>query len=225
MRYATGFLISGVCSAVLGLSLASLQYQLLAGLVFWPAVSFLVISAGYAGLGPRVFGKKRDGTLAFWSTVLHGPYILVTWLAWYLRGLGSEPCFHRVGRTLYVGRRPRPGELPDEVGFVVDLTCELWETKPARMSRRYLALPTLDGSVPDTTEFRRTLQRILSSTEPLYIHCAMGHGRAPLLVAALLIETSAELGVDDALALLGDIRPGVNLNALQRQFLKDLYSR
>src|SRR5207244_1868915 len=93
--------------------------------LLWPALSFGVVAAGYAGLGPRIFGKRPTGRLSWWAVLLLGPYLLLTWALWHLhRRVSREPCCHEVAPALWLGRRPLAHELPDGVVLVVDLTAE-----------------------------------------------------------------------------------------------------
>ena len=77
-------------------------------LLLWPSLSFAIVAAGYAGLGPRVFGKDDAGRLSWWSIVLLLPYLLLTWGLWSLtRCISREPGCHdgyRPGRCR-VGRQ------------------------------------------------------------------------------------------------------------------------
>src|SRR5256885_1245292 len=68
MRYTLVF-------GVLGTYLAVTAYlvQGLGWLLLWPGVSFLVLAAAYAGLGPRVYGKRADGRMAWWARPGCGP--------------------------------------------------------------------------------------------------------------------------------------------------------
>ncbi len=64
-------------------------------LLAWPAASLLLVGAAYAGLGPRVLGKRPDGRLAWWAVLLLGPFLLLTWLVWHgQRLLSREDCGH-----------------------------------------------------------------------------------------------------------------------------------
>jgi hypothetical protein len=97
----------------------------------WPGLSFLAVACAYFGLGPRIFGKRSDGTLASFALVALLPYFLFTWGTWHLaRLLIKEDCYNRVAPGLYLGRRPLAHELPTDIDAVVDLTAEF----PSRMA-------------------------------------------------------------------------------------------
>ena len=70
----------------------------------WPGVSFALVALAYLGLGPGVFGKQASGKLAWWSTLLLLPYLLLTWLTWRLvRRMSREDCYNEVAPGILVG--------------------------------------------------------------------------------------------------------------------------
>jgi len=187
--------------------------------LFWPGLSFSIVASGYFGLGPRVFGKRSDGTIAWYALVLLLPYFVYTWVVWRLVLLFSrEDCYNRVSPELYLGRRALAHELPPEVATVVDLTSEFPEPKGVRTGREYICVPTLDACVP--SNFEALVERILDLSPPTYIHCAQGHGRSGTLVAALLMAKGTAKDADEAMSLVRTARPGVRLNARQEAFLQ-----
>ena len=211
MKYGILFLMMGGLLAYYGVFLGGLGWLLL-----WPALSFCIVAAGYLGLGARVFGKRTDGTIAWFTLVVLLPYFLYAWTIWHLsRLLRREDCYNEICPGLYVGRRAFAGELPKDVRAVVDWTAEFAEPREVRDGRRYLCLPTLDASVPPETEFREFVQAILSESGPTYVHCAEGHGRSGMVAAALLVSKGLATDVEDAVAQLRKARPGIRLNDRQ----------
>jgi protein-tyrosine phosphatase len=189
-------------------------------LLLWPAVSFLVLAAAYAVLGPCVFGKRPDGRLAWWSLLVLLPVLLLLWGLWRLVRLFSrEPVCTEVAPGLWLGRRAFVRELPPGVLLVVDLTAEFPAPSGIRSGRDYLALPTLDGIAPDEDSFRAALARVAACPGPVYIHCAQGHGRSALLAAAVLLRRGLAGDVRQAEAMLRQARPGVRLKPGQRRLL------
>jgi hypothetical protein len=85
--------------------------------------------------------------------------------------------------------------------------------------RRYVCLPTLDGTAPDAAALDELLRHAREETGPIYIHCAQGRGRSAALAAALLIARGAAANVDEAEATLRRARPSVRLNPAQRAWV------
>jgi protein-tyrosine phosphatase len=195
-------------------------------LLAWPALSFAVVAAGYAGLGPRVFGKRDDGRLGVICCVVLLPYLALTWLAWHLRRLVSrQPCCHEVVPGLWLGRRPLVREIPAGVELLVDLTAEFWPARGVREGRTYVTLPTLDADSPDEARLRAFIERVATHPGPVYVHCALGHGRSALLVAAVLLKRGLATDEIEAVRILRSIRPGVRLTGRQRRLLRRLALR
>ena len=195
-----------------------------AWLLAWPGVAFLVVGAGYAGLGSRVTGKRRDGTIPWWSIVLLLPYLGLTWAVWFLHGLVARPRRHdEVAPGLWIGRRTGAGQLPDRVGLVVDLTCEFQERKDVRVrdgGGGFLCLPTLEYHVPDVDAFRELVRQVARTEGGVYIHCAQGYGRSAMLAAAVLIERGLAADLDEAERILKRSRPRVRLGPRQRELVR-----
>ncbi len=186
-------------------------------LLLWPALSFSIVALAYLGSGVKVFGKRRDGTIAWYSLVGLLPYFLFVWAVWHLlRLVRSEPSCHEIRPGLYVGRRPFAHELPPQIEVIVDLTAEFPEPAAVRSGRRYLCLPTLDALVPSDSDFRNLLEEILPISQPMYIHCAEGHGRSGTLAAAILVLEGLAQDVDEAITKLQAVRPGIGLRKEQK---------
>ncbi len=198
-------------------------------ILLWPATSALWVGFCYQSWGPKGFGKQPCGTLPTHTLLLLAPWFFLQYSLWLLEGIFQrEPSFHLVGEGIYVGRRPRPGTLPDDVGFVVDLTCEFpGIALPRDVS--YYCLPTLDATAPNPKPLANLLQtleqarkkrlRTTSRRTSIFVHCASGHGRSATFVAARMLHHKQVPTVDAAEAMLQKTRPGIRINTAQKAML------
>ena len=183
-------MVYAIVFTLFGLYLGALAFLLggPAWLLLWPALSFVLLGVAYAGAGPRLLGKRPDGSRVWWAAALFLPYLLLTGGIWHLqRCLSREPCCNELAPGLWGGRRPCPPELPDIVTLVVDLTAEFREPAKVRSGREYRCLPVLDASVPSAEGFRQLVEEVANWPGGVYVHCALGHGRTGMFVAAVLI--------------------------------------
>jgi protein-tyrosine phosphatase len=216
VRYALIFFLLGVCLVTLAVSFGGLCWLLL-----WPAFDGLLLSSAYAGLGPRVCGKRVDGRIAWWAVVVLLPYLGLTWVVWHLnRAVSRERPCHEVAPLLWVGRRPFAHELPPGASLVVDLTAEFVAHPEVLRGRTYLCLPTLDMSAPDEKVFQYLVSRVVDWQGTVYVHCAAGHGRSATVVAAVLIARGLAGSVEEAEHLMRQVRPGIRLAPAQRSLLR-----
>lgn len=219
LKYAILFALMGLGQLYLGVQSGYVGFFWL-----WSGVSFLIVAAGYGGMGAKVFGKRADGTIGWWGVVLLLPYLLLTWSLWHLqRWLSREPCYHQITPNLWLGRRALRHELPEGVNLIVDLTAEFAAPRGVKEERAYLCIPTLDSSVPERREFERALQTILDFTGGVYIHCANGHGRSVTLALAVLMASGNMETLGQAEAYLKQIRPGIDLHPRQKRLLEVLF--
>jgi protein-tyrosine phosphatase len=194
----------------------------LAALLLWLAVANAVVAFGYHTGRVAVFGKRHDGRLALLPTLLLLPYLVLVWGFFWAKTLGprrSEACWHRAAPGLYVGRRPRAGELPDDCNVIVDLTCEFTETQDVVRKHSYRCLPILNRHVPRESELRALLQALHAHDGGIYVHCGAGRGRSAMVVAALLVLRGHAADVERAEHALVALRPGVKLHAAQRALI------
>jgi hypothetical protein len=218
----------------IGLTYLAIEHGGWSWLLLWPAASFLIVAAGYALLGARVMGKRGDGSIAGWASVLLLPYrgfVLANW--WTQKTLSREPVHAEVAPGVWIGRRAGAGELPPGTALVIDLTSEFREPATVRRGCEYLCVPVLDAcECGDESLVRAAIARIEATSGPVYIHCAQGHGRAGMFATALLergvfahgirpptvpegtarlratvMATHAEADIDAALAAFASVAP------------------
>lgn len=198
----------------------------LALLWIWPAISVGVVAAGYAGLGPRVFGKGPDGRRVLWARLILMPYLLLALFVFHLRRIVTgRTCCQQVMPGLWLGRRPQPHEVPADVELVIDLTAEMHEPRGVRSSRRYMCFPTLDATAPSPADVHAILEAVANCRGEVYLHCAAGHGRSAAVAACVLIQRGHARTLEAAEAQLHLIRPGIRLNHAQRALIHEFALR
>ncbi len=219
------FVFLGILFSAAGTGLVVWGGSWLGYLALWPAASFFVVSAAYLRLGPRVLGKRPDGSLPLVRVLVLLPYFVFTWGIWHLLRLGAEHTYDLVAPDIYLGRLPLRRELPDDVRLIVDLTAEFPRAAARPDGCDYVNLPTLDAFVPGLDECEALVRSVAAHPGPVYIHCAQGHGRSALVAGALMCLRGLASSADDAVARMKRARPTVNLSSSQRAMLGALCAR
>lgn len=188
-------------------------------LLYWVSLSCFVLSAGYAGLGSRVFGKGSDGRIPVWSKIVHLPYMVYAGSVWHVtRLLSCENPTDKVSDELFLGRRLLAKETPQGLSNYVDLTAEFEDPAEIRRTTHYFALPILDAGVPSLGDLHAAITRLKPGVT--FVHCAQGHGRTGLFALALLAERQLIRSFDEGMEIIKSARPGITLNKAQEEFIK-----
>jgi len=190
----------------------------------WAALSLLAVSMAFMARSASVFGKRQDGRLGWAAVVLLAPYLLFLWAFFHLKRWlrpGAKP-YAEVAPGIFLGRRPLPGELPEEVSCVVDLTAEYFEPPSILKGRHYICLPTLNRYIPDDGPLRQLFEDLEGIQGSLYIHCGAGKGRSAAVAAGLLLRRGIAKDVHEAEQMLRRLRPCVQLHEVQRQQISRL---
>ena len=187
-------------------------------------LSFVVVTAAYAWLGPVVYGKSaRTGVLPWLAWLALLPVHALNALAFHLViRMSDEPPADEVLPGVWLGRRlaARESALLESWGArsVLDLTSE-FQDPPFVRALAYRVIPVLDDHGPGAEQLRDGVAFLLNAPRPVYVHCALGHGRSATFVAALALATGAASDPASAVALLREKRPGVRLSPGQRAAL------
>lgn len=227
----------GVAFAVLS-ALAALV-AVLAGADVWPvaaasawaALALAVVAVAYFGAGPRVLLKRATGTRHPLASVTLAPYFALVWFAYHVsRAFLREAAFVGVAPNLILGRRLTAREARSAcTGWVavLDLAAELTEAPALRAVAHYRSLPVLDGTAMPLAQLVDAVEWVVrhAAEGPVYVHCAFGHSRSALVVAAVLLATGAAPDARTSVAHLRELRPGVRLNHAQRARLKEFAER
>lgn len=214
------FLIVGICLVGFGL-----KFGMAGWLPIWFGLSFLMVSTAYLGLGAKVFGKTVEGKIALWSLFLLLPYRLINLAFWQIQRLIiKEICCHEIAPGIWLGRRAFAHELPSDISLIVDLTAEFIEPRGVTTGKTYICLPTLDAFIPSDEEFIQLINKVSAWEGNIYLHCALGHGRAATVAAAILIAKEVAKDVEEAEQILKQLRSGVSLSPRQRLLLRRFMS-
>ncbi len=191
--------------------------------LLWASLSATSVSIAYAGAGDAVFAKERStGRIPWHRKVLLMPYLLLTWASWHVLRLAlRQPPFAELESGVFIGRRLHPHEYPKGLRSILDLTHEFDERRPPGQSPAYVCTPILDGAAPSAEQLMQISQRMTTLERPLYLHCAMGHGRTGTVAAALLIRSGLASSADVAMARVAAVREGARPNRAQRAALDE----
>jgi protein-tyrosine phosphatase len=191
------------------------------------ALSFLLVSVAYFGTGPRLLFKRANGRRFLWAWLVHWPNFALTAFTYPLTLLMSrENPIVRVAPNVLLGRRltEREAERVARAGVVavLDLAAELPEAAPFRAVEHYRSVPVLDAIAPRPADLREAVAWVQerAAQGAVYVHCALGHGRSALVVAAYLIASGQAPDAKAAVQHLRALRPSVKLRSPQRAALE-----
>jgi len=216
-------LLTGVLSAVSVVWIEQPGFQCV---MFFLGLNFVCLGLAYLFRAPRFWLKRIDGSMNPISYFVFAPLHCLNWVSFHLsRWFTREPPLSQIEPNLWLGRRIRSHEarlLPgrDQLA-VLDLTSEFAETRAAR-TIRYLNLPVLDRSAPSRAQLDRAIEFIGMHIceRPVYVHCALGHGRSAMVIAAWLLRNDRTLSVESVFEHLKSTRRLVNFSPEQRSLLE-----
>jgi hypothetical protein len=193
-------------------------------LPLYAALSFGLLAVAYAGAGPRLLLKRVNGRRSVMGWLLFAPYFLLNAVTFHLyRLLSGEPAYTRVAPNLYFGRRMSSREA-EAAGWVsvLDLAGEFPAARWVRERPGYRSLPILDATAPPDEELRSAVAWVAQAVAagPVYVHCALGHGRSACVVIGYLLSVGAVGSVAGGVRLLRALRPGVRLHPSQVRVLR-----
>ena len=218
VKYSGAFLVLAVAAAMLA-SAAWGPLGWFAVIPAYVAISFLLLALAYAGAGPGLLLKQPSGRHAPWAWVLFGPYFLLNAVTFGLyRRFSREPATVEVAPGVFLGRRLARAECSTPMWrSVLDLAAEFAEARPLRALAGYRSLPVLDATPPSEEQLRSAAAWVAEAVRsgPVYIHCALGHGRSACVVIAYLLLSGQVKRAEEGERWLQSLRPGVRLNASQ----------
>jgi len=190
------------------------------------AVSAAGLAAVYGSRRPAYLGKRPKGQIAPFAYFVFWPYLLINYLALALfRLIRRESPYSEILPSLYLGSRLLPCDRPVfaeiRIAATLDLTAEFPEIFFARLLPHYRCIPLLDTFPPSQEQLAHATDWIATQIQegPVYVHCALGHGRSATVVAAYLLRTGRVSSAEEALSFLQERRPEIGLHRQQQSAL------
>ncbi len=179
-------------------------------LILYAACSFLLFAVTYFASWPGLLLKRASGHQSIGAWVLFGPYFTLNALAFGLYRLVSrEPPYAQVMPNVFFGRRLSASECTAVPWTgVLDLAAEFAETRPLSKLAGYKSMPVLDGTCPTEHQLVSAMSWInaMVHSGPVYIHCALGHGRSACVVIAYLLTVGEVSTVGEGVKCLQVLR-------------------
>lgn len=134
--------------------------------------------------------------------------------------LGRDLEFNKITEQIYIGTTQCCGvRLADELvndGVTAVISLESERVDSPFGVNAYLWLPTLDNQAPTVAQLWLGvdfIRRVVGAGEKVFVHCLLGHGRSPLMVASYFVAEG--MSVEQAWDKILAARPVAHLNALQ----------
>jgi predicted protein tyrosine phosphatase/membrane-associated phospholipid phosphatase len=198
----------------------------------WPAAAIIIVASGYFGAGARIY-HKTAGRLPLSTRWALGPCLAGQYLSLiYYRRLCDA--WNEVTSRVWIGRVLSNAEaraaVDAGVRAVLDVTAEFSAAKAFR-SIRYRNVAILDLTAPTTKQLHEIVDFIREESEhgAVYVHCKVGYSRSAAAVGAYLLASNRAQSVDEALAMLRQVRPSIivrpEIIAALSTFKRDLARR
>jgi hypothetical protein len=189
-------------------------------LLWWSAISCCVLAFAYGARRPSlVMGKKSNGMGSLLWTAVNLPWLLFTWITWFVLAKTSrEPAMSQISTTnIFISRWPfLSGDLK-KFDVIIDLAAEL--PRFYRFEGRYESLPNLDGVELINYLTESELNRDLL----ILVHCAQGHGRSASFVALLLGRLGQSESAEQSIASILSARPLARMAGSQWRHVKSVF--
>jgi protein-tyrosine phosphatase len=197
------------------------------GILLWPALSLVVVAAGYTALGPGIY-RKRSGCLPLSARLVLAPCLFGQYLSlWYYRRrcAPSSPVTPKVWIGPRLTNREAMGLKRQGITAVLDLTAEFSEV-PAFRALRYRDLAVLDltGIRPSQLWEAVTFIREEAAKGIVYVHCKVGYSRTAAAVGGYLLACGLARTVAQATAMLRQARPSIVIRPEALDSLNDFAS-
>lgn len=188
--------------------------------VFWPwsaalgwiAFALAIAASGYFAIGPAIY-RKGNGAVPRSAWFAVGPLLLGQHLS--LRYYRRQCRRHdAVTPNVWIGRVLADAEAESVVASgvtaVLDVTAE-FSAALAFRKLRYRNIPVLDLTAPTAAQLEAMAEFIETEARRgiVYVHCKIGYSRSAAAVIAYLLRSGRATHVDEAIALLRQVRPSI----------------
>lgn len=228
MKYAVVFILFGLTYAIYAVTSQIIVVKFFATSF---AIAFSGVGLAFAFIGQRAFLKRTNGQLSFLSYVLYWPYHALNWLSLSaFRCGGKENAYDKIDENVYLGCRLSQKDKNDinKLGIksVLDLTCEFSEISALRQLS-YRCIPVLDSRAPTMEQLKVGAEWIREEATkgPVYVHCALGHGRSATFVAAYLLLSGKARTAQEAIEKIRAFHPRIGLHSEQIARLEEIASK
>jgi protein-tyrosine phosphatase len=181
-------------------------------LLLWPALALAIVASAYFGLGPLVF-HKAEGRMHWSAGLVLAACLIGQQLSLLYYRRQCRP-WDKVEPEVWIGRILSDYEATEAVRLgvtaVLDLTAEFSEPKAFR-ALVYRNIPILDLTAPSLDQLREMATFIGDQSRRgiVYVHCKIGYSRTAGAAAAYLLQTGKASGVNEAIAMLRQVRPSI----------------
>jgi protein-tyrosine phosphatase len=200
--------------------------SLLVFLIINTAIAFIGVGCAFLLGKPGFFMKNASGTLSPLSYLIFWPYFTLNTITLGLfRVFSQENALDEIVPNLYIGcqlsfvdyKRFRSLGIKS----TLDLTSEFGEVGFIRTRQNYFCIPLLDMTAPTLNQLEEAVSWISArlSEGPVFVHCALGHGRSATVVAAFLVKRGIVNDVKSAVEFIKAKRSGVDLHSKQLSVL------
>ncbi|XP_022747798.1 uncharacterized protein LOC111297343 [Durio zibethinus] len=217
---AAAWLLLFLCFMSFGFTLLAIP------LLYASLISWLVSIASHPSINlPMLLGKNPDGSFPIWSTVMFFPYLYFSRVfSMVRRSINSDEPYSQICEGIYVGGWPSsPSLLPPGNPAIIDCTAEFPRIKELK-GHSYLCIPTWDTRSPQPGQIESAVKwacRKRARNQPVFIHCAYGHGRSVAVMCALIVALGIVEDWKRAEKYIRERRPYIRMNSLHHKALEE----
>lgn len=183
-------------------------------ILLYPAISFVIASTAYFGVGPGVF-RKKDGRLPPIAWIVLWPVLMAQRLSLVHYAKQCEP-WNILTDRVWIGRKLTDAEaqraVEQGVTAVLDLTGEFDEAEPF-LRANYRHISVMDLTAPTPEQLTEAIEFINEQSKIgiVYVHCKAGYSRTASVAGAYLLACGISKNAEQACARLKAVRPTITI--------------